>query len=135
MKMSVACAKGCGHTIEVDEQTINNAALLGTQLVFEHDVCPGDDPVPTAATSVERRFRLQLIAMEITGDEPDPTTDYVAELPGVEIVAGLGEVFTGTNFAEVVNGPMTSWLSTSWQRFQETAAFADLPGASTTPQG
>lgn len=135
--LSIPCAKGCGHNVPTDEQTLANAKFLGVQLTVEHadGECPTDDPPEAEAPAVTRRFRVQLVAMEILGADPPPETEYVTAPDGVEVLAGLGETFTADSFAEAVNGPATAWLNTAWTKFQENAQFADLPGGSTTPGG
>ena len=49
------------------------------------------------------------------------------------MLAGIGTTAEGTNLAEAVNGAFTVWLNVQWPKFQETAAFADLPPATPAP--
>ena len=42
MKLILRCAKGCGGTIEVGDEQIEEAKKHGTALVAAHEVCPRD---------------------------------------------------------------------------------------------
>lgn len=126
----------CGGLIEVDEQMVTNMVALGKGLRFDHGgACPTDEPAaePSAAPT-SRRFRLQILTYELgEGEEFD-----AAFLGDREPTAGIGHTVEAGSHAEAVNGPMTEWLATrhlshegrmtsAWEKFQEQAAFADMP--------
>lgn len=132
MKFTVPCAKGCGGSLEVEEQTLTNAAALGVQLSVEHDVCPTGEPAEPGEAPQLRRFRVQFLMVEVPADpdNPDPAVtfpDPVIDDTTLEVMAGVGHTVEARNFAEAVNGPMTTWLNTAWPKMQEGAAYADLP--------
>ena len=148
-QISVPCSKDCGADVPVDEQTINNAAVLGVKLNVAHDVCPAKvEQVPNEPETVkQRRFRLQIILWEVPGrddpiylsdDNPDgipidtPVTWKYPSLDGhavVEELAGIGTFVDGHGFATAVNGPMTEWLTKTWPTLQESAHLADMTPA------
>lgn len=139
MRLTVPCAKGCGGSLEVEEQTLTNAAALGVQLSVEHDVCPTGEPAEGVDAPQLRRFRVQVLMVEVAvdPDNPQPAVtfpDPIVDGEPVEVLAGVGHTVEARNFAEAVNGPMTTWLNTAWPKMQEGAAFADLPApAPSTP--
>ena len=135
-RLTIPCAK-CTRPIEVDEQTINNAAALGIPLTVEHDVCPSD-PVPVADPTSLRRFRVQFLVVELPtdpelGDVEPKFPDLLYGGVAVETLLGTGLTAEGRNLAEVVNGPFTTWLNRTWPKVQENAAFADLPAPTPAP--
>lgn len=155
MKLTVACGR-CGQPIPVEAQMVANAVALGEDLELEHapGQCPHEHGVPVSETAPLRRFRLQLMAVELPHEGSEEyeelgvsERDAAAALRwsvgwqqpegvlGLPFMAGIGHTVSARNFPEAVNGDLTSWLNTAWPRFQETAAFADLPpGDGPTPK-
>lgn len=139
MKITIPCAR-CGVGIEVDEQTINNAALLSVNLTVEHGEgeCPTEvSMAPNQPVEVpKRRFRLQLSMYEIPADADEEAIDYPnpVYVPGefdveLEPLAGAGHTSESINFPTAVNGPFTTWLNDTWPKLMENAALADLPAS------
>lgn len=138
--MLASCTK-CAGLIPVEGQLIQNMLALGDPLSFAHDVCPTAEVEPgEAVEDVPRRFRLQLLGYELSPDAAaDPAAGaFNVRVLGSDLLAGMGETVRARNFAEAVNGPLTTWLATravshegrmisAWEKFQEQAAFADLP--------
>lgn len=153
--LSVLCARGCGSPIEVDQQMVTNMVTLGQPLVFQH--AEGQCPTEQAEAAAERdrvhaglpaqaprKFRLQILAWEL---DPDTQIDealgpYNVEIAGAELMAGFGVTVEAVTFPKAVNGPMTEWFAnrsipmdagrryvSPWERFQETAALAEMPAA------
>jgi hypothetical protein len=135
VRLEVPCANGCGGTLEVDEQTLANAVALGITLIVKHDTCPTTTP-PVVETPTTRRYRTQLIFVEVFPDDGDgadlvfPPPHYMNDPARIaEVIAAIGKTVDARNFAEAVNGPLTTWLNETWPTLQENAALADLPGA------
>ena len=133
MKLSVPC-KNCGGDLEVDEQTINNAATVGTVLSVAHDVCPGTvQSAPNTPLTVKHQYRLQLILTQAPDDPDDQDlwdTNVRQEsqsFAGCPALSGAGTTVEAATFAQAVNGPMTEWLNTTWPKLMESAAYAELP--------
>lgn len=136
-QLFIACTR-CGEPLPVDSEAIRNAIVLGDELSAAHDVCPGEEPpAEVGEEPVLRRFRAQVILMEMKGDRNDVDVPFDSDVEiiagaDVEILAGVGHTVEGRNFAEAVNGPLTTWLNQTWPKMQESAAFADLPTTSGT---
>jgi hypothetical protein len=147
-QLFIACTR-CGDPLPVDSEVLKNAIALGEDIAAAHDVCPGQEPTePAGEAPALRRFRLQLIMWEVppkgdpiyrSEDNPEgipldtPVTWKYVSLAGsavVEELAGTGHTVDARNFAEAVNGPLTTWLNQTWPKMQESAAFADLPTTS-----
>lgn len=141
--LRVLCGRGCGQVIEVDQQMVTNMVALGQPLVFEHPPgkCPTEVADGAAAAQPDRRFRVQIIGYEVDpAAEIDERAWYV-EVPGAELLGGIGQEVSAKSFASAVNGPFTRWLAertlaaggneqryvSGWEKFQEQAAFADVP--------
>lgn len=129
MQLTIPC-RICGGPLPVEEQTLANAVALGVELAVSHEVCPTDEPAEPAEPVTERRFRVQVTLMELTGDHDDVGPLVHDRDSETEILAGVGHTVTARNFAEAVNGPLTTWLNQTWPKMQESAAFADLPTTS-----
>lgn len=157
--LRVLCGRGCGGALDIDQQMVTNMVALGQSLEFQHasGQCPteledaaGERQRDAAgqAPLAKRRFRLQILVWEL---DPDVEVDealgpYNIELPGAELMAGFGVTSEAVTFAKAVNGPMTEWFAnrsiptdggrrfvSPWERFQETAAMADLPARAAEP--
>lgn len=156
MKLTAACGR-CGGPIEVEPQMVANAVALGQELEVEHAPgdCPNEGGVPVEEGAPLRRFRLQLMCVELPheGSEeyerlgvaeskvadamrwtgPELGADEDGTPHRLELMAGIGKTVAARNFPEAVNGELTGWLNDAWPRFQESAAFADLPTGGPVP--
>lgn len=122
----LAC-QNCGTPMPVDEEMVKNSlAISGTMPTVAHDACPGTEVDETDAP-VLRKFRAQVVLMELTGDADDVDVTITATHHGVEVLAGVGHTVEAETFARAVNGPFTAWLNDTWPKMMESAAFADLP--------
>jgi hypothetical protein len=79
MGLRIACAKGCGHQIEVGDEQIEEATKHGGALVVAHEVCPTD---PQAKM---RRFKIGYTVEEVIEGEAEPV--LLAKM-GSDIEAG-----------------------------------------------
>lgn len=128
-QLFIACKK-CGQPVAVDEQLIKNALALGDDLTAQHDVCPGEER-PEPEQTPARKFRAQIVIAELPEDTPLDTEVFVPApvMNGepLELVCGAGYTVEARNAAEAVNGPLTTWLSQTWPKLQDNAAYADPP--------
>jgi hypothetical protein len=58
MSIQVTCSKGCGHSVTVSDEMLEEAKTLGRQIDVSHDVCPTEEGAP------QRRFRLRVVVQE-----------------------------------------------------------------------
>jgi hypothetical protein len=136
-QLFIACTK-CGDPLPVDSEVLKNAIALGEDLNASHEVCPGQEPAPSGDGPVLRRFRCELLLVEIGDDVEDPAIEEWAigmrahADAETDLLSAIGHTVHGRNFAEAVNGPVTTWLNKVWPQLQEGAAFADLPTTSDT---
>lgn len=79
MGMRIACAKGCGHMIEVTDEVLDEAMKHGGSINVAHEVCPTD---PQAKM---RRFKVTYTVEELIEGEAEPV--MLAKVGG-EVEAG-----------------------------------------------
>lgn len=58
MGLRVQCNKGCGHSIDVTDEVLEEVKTSGSPLDVAHDICPTDEGAPMRrykiVTSIER---------------------------------------------------------------------------------
>lgn len=140
--LQVMCNRGCGVPIEVDTQMVTNMVALDQPLVFAHaeGQCPTELAEAAEPDRPTRRFHVSILGYEILdGADVEETAWFRhVDIPGAELLGGLGHDVSAKTFAAAVNGPMTTWLASrsladgremisAWEKFQRQAAWADTP--------
>jgi hypothetical protein len=91
--MEVACAKGCGHNLTVDKDTLREMIELGQPMVVAHEVCPTDQP-PEA----QHEYRMKVTVYR-----------------DGEKVASMGDTKVGAKWDDVVVA-LGAELQAQWER-------------------
>lgn len=139
MSMQIMCTKGCGESIEVTDEMLDEARRLGVPLNVQHDVCPKDDPGPQPKyRAVIEVYRHAYVGVPEMPDESDENwieaytlwrqarekiDDKGYEIVG-EKIAGSGSEHYGPSFVAVFD-ELTKGLSEEWQRVADIRHIAE----------
>lgn len=82
--MKIGCARGCGYTVDVSPEAMQEMVELGGEVVVSHEVCPNDPAAP------QRTFRIVTKVYEETDDDHNP------------VLASIGDTVRAGNFTEAV---------------------------------
>lgn len=129
MGLLVACARGCGHTIQVTTEQINEAQQHGSALVVQHDKCP------TEPDAVQRRFKITTTIVELktetlTGqDEADVTVSDIEDP-----LSSIGSEVAAGSF-KLALPALQKEMERQWRMVVNLADVIDQPMAQMTPDG
>lgn len=131
MGMLIGCAKGCGHSIEVTSEQVQEAITHGSNLIVEHEVCPTD---PSA---VQRRFKIVTQVFELKME--DSGIDGVEPVETPELLSSIGKTVEAGSFKLALR-PLADELTRQWaivEGMADTIDQADKPegGEEATPEG
>lgn len=106
--LQIACAKGCGVPITVDQETIEEAMKNNAPLVVAHDVCPRD-----AKHFPKYRVVIAVYKHEWTnaGDAPDSEGAYEEE---GELLTTVGGETIAPTFVDGFE-KITKAISEQWE--------------------
>lgn len=110
--MKIACAKGCGQTLEVSMAALEEMASLG-DVVVQHEKCPTDEDLPQ---------NIYKIVTEVFEVHPQKNMDDDVH----EKLASMGDIVHGTSFTDAVER-LGIALNSQWSRIVGMAPTIDLP--------
>lgn len=97
--MKIACARGCGDTIEVTKKALREMIDLGQDIVVSHEVCPTEVPEDMRVFRIVTQV-FEIINPGLAGEEE-------------EKVAQMGDSVEAVNFREAVEA-LGKALNAQW---------------------
>lgn len=121
MPMLIACARGCGHPIQVSDDVIHEAQTLGVPLSVSHEAgqCPGS---PGKLPEYQYRLRVLVERRKIMHPE-DPEEGRVVHGDPEQLIKNGAEV-DGDSLSEVFD-TLSERLSEQWQKASEMRYLAE----------
>lgn len=107
--MKVACARGCGFTLNITTEQIKEMAELGEDIVVAHEVCPTDADAPM------KQYRVVTTVYEVQEGEDDDEDGRLAQ---------MGDIVEASNFTMAVE-PLGVALQAQWERIVGMAETID----------
>lgn len=108
MGLLIACARGCGETIEVTDEMLDEAREHNSPINVAHEVCP------TEPSALERLFHVQFTVVEHMPDGKE------------EPILSVGEQVEATSFKRAL--PMLqAALERQWGQVLSMADIVDQP--------
>lgn len=98
--MEVLCSKGCGYSVTVTAEALQEMIELGGTVTIAHEVCPNSEDAP------KRSFRIVTHVYESFQNEPDRDD---------ELLASMGDGVVAPTFHEAVE-PLGVALQEQWTR-------------------